>query len=240
MVLKELFGVSYISIYCEQNEPALFTSIPDVTLPDVESIKGELEQYRTPLEYDMMLGTSKHLSKLKPIAELIESSKYCYSLKLKRTEGKILLYFFHIDDEESRMMFENPSISESIDAMMIKYADLLFEDHKKAALTRVQFIAVICGFLDIIGENPYTFLYTSLLHILQTETGSRIIWVNDLTRLPQYSKISKIIFVGLHEKTHSPFILNYAAKPEFMELNFRVDLTDKRFRSCGLRSRAGF
>jgi len=215
--------VSNISIFSERNEPPFFTSIPDAILPDAQVCRDELEQFKSSIEFDLMLGTSKHLSKLKSITELIHSSKYCYALKLKRPEGKVVLFLFHIDDEETRMMFDNPSISESIDAMVIKYADLLFEDHKKVAMSRIQFIGIICGFLDIIGENPYTFLYTSLLHILQTETGSRIIWVNDLTRLPQYSKISKMIFVGLHEKTHSPFILNFAAKPEFLELNFRVN-----------------
>lgn len=76
--------------------------------------------------------------------------------------------------------------------------------------------------MENVNEHLEMFMIPRLINNLEESTGSNVIWINDAVNIAQYKTIDKVIFLGLHPVSKVPYLLNYAANPTNVELNFEI------------------
>jgi hypothetical protein len=75
---------------------------------------------------------------------------------------------------------------------------------------------------EAINEQMEVLMIPRLINNLEDSTGNKVIWTNDAVNISQYRNIEKALFLGLNPINKAPYLLNYAANEENMELNFEI------------------
>ncbi len=77
-------------------------------------------------------------------------------------------------------------------------------------------------FIELVCRSIDTFMIPRLMNNLKQVSSSNVIWINDAPNNNQYKMIGNALFLGLHNSNKYPYLLNYAATPENIELNFEI------------------
>lgn len=107
--------------------------------------------------------------------------------------------------------------------MLFNYSDIsLCHSANKIILNFEMFMDHITHYMTLVATNIETFMVPRLISNLEATTGKQVIWINDVVNISQYKQIEKGFFIGFHPNTKSPYLLNYAASEENIEVNFEV------------------
>jgi hypothetical protein len=82
------------------------------------------------------------------------------------------------------------------------------------------------NYLEGVIKNLQYLMIPRLIVNLEESTGLPVIWKDNNSNAEHFKDIEKKLFITLHPTSRIPYLLNYSASAQNMEINFEVSLGD--------------